>query len=538
MGTVTFRAILSPVCFLLFSLGVALPVQANIVHKSVATLLQKVEPRLTFEFTDDKTGTATIVESGEKIDFRLDGLVYSLGAGKECFVGILQYPKYQDSKLKNFFENNVLEHAQFKPIIFSVLTPYSDPEIEIRILDDRALAVFAKQVVVDDVLGEGSKHVAFKGVSHYAFENPNEIVSSERVYLYDVPSLTMRVSVTTTQKLISTEFVLLPEVFSQRVTFEKKTATTPPRVVITSKDGDVKEYSVAADNAEPLPTDTPWIRDEAELEKRKLATAPRMLRIQLLDNKGKPLADTLIEGEEHDIKPDWSEKFSPVRLTTDADGRVSYSVLKEGIDLNVAVSGFNKVRLSFQRAEVPEDEVQLILQPEGVKVSLRSASQKPRKWQTDSEAYEIGLQFGESSNPFGEGKWVDQKESADIWFVARKTGEIELSDLPKDDNSAAWTVTLEGTNGWELLEGPLTDDWQSDMREAPAEGYKKTATFVGARDTKHINFYLRWNGGKRYGALTTLRFVDKSRVGSFQRVLWTNFVLQVEESGTRSLNPK
>jgi hypothetical protein len=517
---------------------VALSAYANPVHDAVGNILEKVEPRLTFEFTDDKTGTATVVKSGDTIGFQLDALLCPLDGGKECLVGVLQYPKYQDSKLKNFFENDVLEQAQFKPIIFSVLAPYSDPEIRIHILDDRALAVFAKQIVADDVLGESSKHLAFKGVSHYAFQNPNEIISSERIYLYDIPSLTMRVSVTTTQKLISTEFLAPSEVFSQRVTFEKKTATTPPRIVITSKDGDAKEYSVAADNAEPLPTDTPWIRDEAELEKRKLAAAPRMLRIQLLDNEGKPLADTLIEGEEHDIKPDWSEKFNPVRLTTDADGRVSYSVLKEGIVLNVAVSGFNKERLSYHRAEVPEDEVQLILQPEGVKVALRSASQIPRKWQTDAEVYEIGLQFGESSNPFGQGEWVDLKENADIWFVARRTGEFELSDLPKDDNSAAWTVTLEGTNGWELLEGPLTEDWQSDMREAPAGGYRKTATFVGSRDTKNINFYLRWNGGKRYGALTTLRFVDKSRVGSIQRVLWTNFVLQMEESGTRSLNTK
>ena len=469
---------------------------------------------------------------------KLDALVCPLDGGKECFVGILQYPKYQDSKLKGFFENDVLEQAQFKPIIFSILTPYSDPEIETRILDDRALAVFAKQIVVDDVLGEGSKHLAFKGVSHYAFENPNEIVSSERIYLYDVPLLTMRVSVTTTQKLISTEFVLPPEVFLQRVSFEKRTATKPPRVVIAPTDGDVKEYSVAADNADPLPTDTPWIRNEAKLENRKLAMAPRMLRIQLLDDKRKPVADAHFEVEERGIKPDWSEDSRHVTLATDADGRVSYSVSREQIFLDIHVPGYDKETLRYTRAEVPENEVQLILKPEGVKVELRSASQTPRKWQIDAEAYEIGLQFGQSSNPFGEGEWVDLKENADIWFVVRRTGEIELSDLPKDDNSAAWTVTLEGTNGWEFLEGPLTEDWQSDMREAPAEGYKKTVSFVGARDTKNINFYLRWNGGKRYGALTTLRFVDKSRVGSIQRVLWTNFVLQVEESGTRSLKPK
>ncbi len=539
MGTKTFKAIRSAVYFLLISLGVALPVQANIVHKSVAALLHKVEPRLTFEFTDDKTGTATIVESGEKIDFQLDGLVFALDGGKECFVGVLQYPKYQNSKLKNFFENDFLEQAHYKPIIFRVLAPYSDPEIETRTLDDRALAFFAKQVVIDDILGEGRMQVAFKGISHYGFEKPNEIVSAERIYLYDVSSLMMRVSVTTTRNLKSTEFVLPPDVFTQEVAFEKKTETAPPRIKITSKDGNTKEYSLAAGNADPLPTDTPWIRNEAELEKRKLATAPRILRIELLDDMRKPVANARFEGEERGIKPDWSEESRHVTLTTDAEGRVSYSVSREQIFLDIHVPGYDKETLRYTRAEVPENEVQLTLQPEGVTVPLRtSLSQRPHVWKADAVAYEIGLQFGENENEYSLGKWVDKKEDADIWFVAKRTGEVELSDIPKEDNSAAWTVTLEGTNGWDLLEGPLTEDWQSDMREAPAEGYKKTVAFVGARDTKNINFYLRWNGGKRYGALTTLRFVDKSRVGSIQRVLWTNFILQMEDSGTRSLKPK
>lgn len=538
MGTVTFRAILSPAYFLLMFLCVALPVHANIVHKSVAALLHKVEPRLAFEFTDDKTGTAIIVASGEKIDFQLDGSVYALDSENKCFVGILQYPKYQSTLLRDYVDNGVLNQAQFKSIIFSVHSPFSDPVIQTHILDTRALCSLAKRVVVEDILGEGSRQVLFTGISHYPFEDPKEVISAERVILYDVPSLTERLAVTTLQNVNAEEPVIPPEIFTQRVAFEQKTATSPPKLKITSQDGATKEYSLAAGNSDPLPTDTPWIRDEVAAAKRRLAVAPRMLHIQLLDEAGKPIPNLRIYGEEYGVKSNWSEVTSPVMVTTDADGRASHSVSMSRITLDVQVPGYYKETVQFERAEVPENEVQVTLEREGVKVALRSASQIPRKWQTDAEVYEIGLQFGESSNPFGQGEWVEQKENADIWFVAKRTGEVELNDLPKDDNSAAWTVTLEGTNGWDLLEGPLTEDWQSDMREAPAEGYKKTVTFVGARDTKNINFYLRWNGGKRYGALTTLRFVDKSRAGSFQRALWTNFVLQMENANVRSLDTR
>lgn len=540
MGTVLFRTTLNPVYFLLISLGVALPVQANIVHKSVAALLQKVEPRLTFAFTGDKEGIATIVESGEEIDFQLDGLIYPLEAGKECFVGVLQYPIYQDAKLKNFFEASALEQAQFKPILFSLQTPYANPEIQVRILDERALAFFAKEVIIDDILGEGGRQVMFVGVSHYAFEGPNEITSSDRMYVYDLPSLTERVAITKVRNTISTETVQLPDIFAQRVNIERKTATTPPMLLVTSTDGAVeKKYSLDLGNPDPLPADTPWIRDEQELEARKLAAAPVMLRLQIVDSDGNPIAGARVTGEERSVKWDMSEEVVRVNLTTDAEGRIAQPVSQRRINLHVYMPGFDEESMRYDREEVPEAELQVTLVREGVRVPLRIATQVGRTWRTDAETYEVGLRFGESSNPFIPGEWVVQKDDADIWFVVKRTKELELGNsVACEINSEAWTVTLEGLGGWELLEGPRTEDWRAEIREAPAEGYKKTATFLGKCNVRDRNFYLRYDGGKKYGILTSLMFADKSTTGRISRGLLCDFVLQMEESGRRTLDAR
>lgn len=540
MGTVTFRAILIPIYFLLISLGVALPVQANIVHKSVAALLQKVEPRLAFEFTDDKTGIATIVASGEKIDFQLDGSVYPIDAGKECFVGVLQFPVYQNSMLKGFNENGVLDEAKFKPIIFSLLAPFSNPEIQTHVVDERALAFFAKDVVIDDILGEGPKQMKFTGISHYAFEGPNEIISSERMYVYDVPSLTERVAITRVRNIISTETVQLPDMFVQRVYIERKTATTPPLLRITSTDGAAeKKYSLELGNPDPLPADTPWIRDKKALEARKLAAAPIMLRLQIVDSDGNPIAGARVTGEERSVKWDMSEQSFPVDSTADAEGRVTHPVSKHRIDLEVHVPGYDRERLGYSRNELPKGEVRLTLVREGVRVPLRTATQGGHSWRTDAESYEVGLRFGENSNPFIPGEWVTQKEDADIWFVAKKTKEFVLGDrVACEINSEAWTVTVEGLDGWELLEGPQTEDWRTEIREAPAEGYKKTATFVGKCNVRDTNIYLRYDGGKTYGILTSLMFADKSTAGRISRWLLCDFVLQMEDSGRRSLDAR
>ncbi len=540
MGDGTFKAIRSGVYFLLISLGVALPVHANILHKSVAALLQEVEPRLAFEFTDDKTGIATIVESGEKIDFQLDGLVYPLEDGKECFVGVLQFPMYQNSKLKDFFEKGVLEQASFKPVLFSFQSPYSNPEIRTHILDERALAFFAKEVSIDDILGEGARQVMFMGVSHYAFEGPNEIISSERMYVYDVPSLTERVAITRVRNIISTETVQLPDIFAQRVYIGRKTATTPPMLLVTSSEGAVeKKYSLELGNPDPLPTDTPWIRDEQALEARKLAATPIILRLQIVDSDGNPIAGAHVTGEERSVKWDMSEESYPVNLTADAEGRIAQPVSKHRINLEVHVPGYDKERLGYSRNELPETELRLTLLREGVRVPLRTATQRGRFWRTEAESYEVGLHFGESASPFRSGEWVTQREDADIWFVAKKTKEFVLGDrVACEVNSDAWTVTVEGLDGWELLEGPQTEDWRAEIREAPAEGYKKTATFVGKCNVRDTNIYLRYDGGKTYGILTSLMFADKSTTGRIARELLCDFVLQMEYSGRRSLEAR
>ncbi len=279
--------------------------------------------------------------------------------------------------------------------------------------------------------------------------------------------------------------------------------------------------------------------DEKRVAGLRLFSLPRTLQIRVVDTDGEPIAGALVTGEQtKTIKLGLETKRYKFRETTDAKGRFSKVVTKSDVSFGVSVPGYYGYRKTFERGDIPRGELLVTMEREHEPVPVYSSRNLENNfaWREEADTHEIGLQFTGGSTLTGATQWTENRNEADFWLVAEKTGEILLKEYAIPLNDAQWIVTLRGLRGWEIQRGPDGSyGVGKEMRAAPLDGYAEEVSFKGSAKFEN-NFYVRLNGGERFGKLTEVGFEDNSTIGRISRTTRVGYVVQAEKSNTPSLN--
>ncbi len=272
----------------------------------------------------------------------------------------------------------------------------------------------------------------------------------------------------------------------------------------------------------------------------------RELRLRIVDERGKPVPRAELRGYTKDVSLLKAEE-STSYFTEHADDNGEYvRYVHAGITFErISQIGYYPAEyVSWRAEEVPDGWQTVRLEREDPRVLLHE-NQVFLQWK-DKTKMSFGIRLVDAGNVAEAQKQrksvTSEAQRADLW--------IELA--PAEDGAAshptgelvAWQVKLTAGRGWEVAPGPpagaSADGRPVTMRVAPAAGYAPRWEGPAARCP--YGYYLRWNGGRRYGKVFEFRVVNDSRWQSRDRCQGTvgvslQYAVQGEARLLRSLNP-
>ena len=241
----------------------------------------------------------------------------------------------------------------------------------------------------------------------------------------------------------------------------------------------------------------------------------RERRLRSVDERGKPVPRAELRGYTKDVSLLKAEE-SASYFTEHADDNGEYvRYVHAGITFErISQIGYYPAEyVSWRAEEVPDAWQTVRLEREDPRVLLYE-NQVFRQWK-DETKMAFGLRLVDAGNVAEAQKQrksvTTDPRRADLWVELAPAGD-DAAARPMGE-PVAWQVKLTAGRGWEVAPGPpagaSADGRPAAMRVAPAAGY--APRWEGPAANCPYGYYLRWNGGRRYGKVFEFRVVNDSR---------------------------
>jgi hypothetical protein len=225
------------------------------------------------------------------------------------------------------------------------------------------------------------------------------------------------------------------------------------------------------------------------------------------------------------------EKSEVFKGYTDAEG--NFQKHSPGnITITITHKGFYSLTRGWAPDAIPPNRVTLTLEPAHAAVPMIGGNAH-KFFDAPKALYTFGIQLIETHDVPNPDNITENPGNADVWIEARRIENQQAEDNAK---TRKWTISIRSFTGWEFALVELSSGDTDPMREAVDDGYVRNLEFPLKECPSGV--FLRHPGTNRYGKLYDLGFRDDlgANYGSF--VFRTNYAVQTESSGTRSLNSK
>ena len=450
---------------------------------------------------------------------------------------VVAFPFKEESPLEDYLAGKELDPPRHKAVLISARTE-APHEPRCVTLDKRADACqygdFDDSTIWDHLM-DGTQQLAMSGMSFYLLSEPREIIHAQWYTIYRVPELELCAR-KLTMRMVYSETGQTELTYRSWVHLEGTGENGNRRLVVEDKAEKKLNVLPVKEGKADFPDERPWEREKAEVKKRR-SKGRKTARIRVIDENGAPIGGLKISGRYHVPSGTWAEGHNEdVEGETDASGRYSTEV-KGYTTLRVRAQGYYTKKVNFSWAKFPEDEQVVVLEKERPRV-LMYESRLQERFTTDQQKYEYGVKFVDTYEAGQQISIAKSRDEADMWFCAIKTGEPPKDvKISQEERLGLFQVSIECRNGWELAPAgkrTLEKIMHEGSDEAFEEGYVGKLEGVAA-DVPTL-FYLRKDGGKRYGKMY-VEFHDFSGRWNLMRRLNITYSVQAKNVGSRYLNP-
>lgn len=409
------------------------------------------------------------------------------------------------------------------------------------VLDQDAVALLSvEEILFGDFVGSGSE---LSIVANLSFcESPTRrTVEAKRRYVFTFPDLVPLAAIDDTL-IVKTS---AGETKIQHWLYPMYLADQSPAIAV-QRAGDLKQriisYRVPAYERilgvnPDAPGATPYPARDTE---------PTTLKARLLDEKGKPMSGIRINYQYSHVPPlVIGSTFIEGNVYTDDNGYFE-TPTGQRLAISTEVDGYYNLVLDFHRSEYngtpgfegsepfPHAVIDIRMAREQAEVEVWDTFDFIRKeYLSPDDDYTFAIKFypdriENKNNP------LDVDVLADVVFDLHRMCDDEEEST--EQKVCAWSVSVRGQNGWELVPGEPDSD-RFNVRQAPESGYRTEWQFAASQLPEML--YLRKDSGNRYGLLDWVQVIEMpgnlSLLADNTLKVICGYVVQAHPQGTRSL---